>query len=116
LIAEHSFRRDISKAELRPLTRSARALVLRCDTSNEEAGRRFAARERAHKRIERGRLAELIGQMELGTFDWSQFGLCGLDVPRLHVDTTGTYEPALKEIVAFCRTVGADSRGWTDGP
>src|SRR5262249_53395721 len=45
LVAEFSFRCGLSEPDLRPLVQIARAVNVHCDTSIEEARRRFVERE-----------------------------------------------------------------------
>jgi hypothetical protein len=51
LVAEFSFRRGLSEPDLRPLTEIARTVNVHCDTSIEEAQRRFTERERTQRRV-----------------------------------------------------------------
>jgi predicted kinase len=66
LIAEYGFVRGRSESDLRPLIKLARAVVVHCETSPEEARRRFIARERSDPHSRPDRLAGIIEQMEGG--------------------------------------------------
>ncbi len=117
LIAEYSFVRSRSEADLRPLTRLARAAVVHCDTSDEVACRRYIERERANPRVRADLLAATMGRMERGEYAWAMFDAPDLGVPTLRVDTTHGYVPGLDAIAAFCRDsgggdgIGEESRG-----
>ncbi len=104
LIAEYGFVRARSETDIRPLTRLAHAVVVHCDTPDEEARRRFVARERTNPRARPDLVAALIGRMERGEYDWAMFGVPDLGVPTLRVDTTRGYAPGLDTIAAFCRS------------
>ena len=103
LIAEYAFVRGRSEVEIRPLIRLARAVVVHCDTSDEEARRRFVGRERTNQRTRPDLLAGIVGRMERGGYDWARFEAPDLGAPTLRVDTTRGYSPGLAAIVAFCR-------------
>jgi adenylate kinase family enzyme len=106
LIAENSFPRDRSEPALRTLIRLARAVVIHCETSDEEARRRFLARERANPRLRPDRLAAAIDRMEGETYPWRTFDPYDLGIPSLRVDPTDGYIPTLDAIIAFCRASG----------
>jgi predicted kinase len=116
LVVEHSFRRGLSEPDLQSLSPIARMVNIHCDTSIEEAQRRFTQRERTLRRhfVETLRRHQpdrtqrydgdsIIDQMERRVFDWEVFDPLDLDVPRLRVDTTVEYLPSLDRIVAFVR-------------
>ena len=103
LIAEHSFRRGMAETPLQPLIRQACTVVLHCDTSPEEARRRFIERERANPRARPDILAALVQRMEQGAYDWAMFDPLELGVSTLRIDTTQGYVPGFDTITAFCR-------------
>ena len=103
LIAEEAFSRTRAEASLRSLVQRADARVIDCDTSDEEAARRYIERERANPRKRQDVLAAVIEQMTGGTYPWRIFDAFDLGVPALRVDTTHGYAPDLGAIVAFCR-------------
>jgi predicted kinase len=114
LVAEFSFRRGLSEPDLGPLVQIARTVNVHCDTSIEEARRRFIEREQTQGRrfvegmrrhrpdsVPRYGARHIIEQMERGAFDWGVFDPLDLDVPRVRVDTTADYAPSLDRIVEF---------------
>ena len=105
LVAEQSFRRGLDECHLQPLTRLARAVIVHCHTSPEEAHVRFVERARSRRPDRRpARSAQkIIDQMERGAFDWAVFDPLDLGVPTLCVDTSQDYAPSLDTIIAFCR-------------
>jgi predicted kinase len=103
LIADEAFSRMRAEAALRALTRLADAIVITCDTSDEEAARRFIERETANPRKRQDVLATAVDQMERGTYPWRVFDPFDVGVPALRVDTTYGYEPGIDTIVAACR-------------
>jgi hypothetical protein len=66
----------------------ARTVVLHCDTSDQEAARRFIARERANPLARPDVLEALIERMERGTYDWQTSDPLDIGAPVLRVDTT----------------------------
>jgi predicted kinase len=104
LIAEEAFSRGRAETALRALTRLADAVAITCDTSDEEAARRYIERENTNPRKRQDVLADTIDQMARGTYPWRVFDAFDLGVPALRVDTTHGYEPNLDTIVAFCRS------------
>jgi predicted kinase len=107
LIAEHSFDWDMQASEIQTSLALARSVILFTDTSDEEAGRRFIARERVNPLIRPDRLAEAIESIERGAFDWRRYDLVEYGVPTLHVDTTEGYTPDIETLVSFCKTRSA---------
>jgi predicted kinase len=114
LIAEDSFPRDRSASALRALIPLAHAVVIHCDTSDEEAQRRFCTREGANPRARPDLRTAIVKQMERGTYPWRMFDPFDLGVPALRVDTTSGYVPGLDAIIAFCRD-GRARAGGADG-
>ena len=100
LIAELSFRRGLDERRLLPLLDRAALVNVHCQTSLAEAQRRFIAREPTRRPVKSA--TSFIALMEAGTFDWSPFDPLDLAIPRLIVDTTGSYAPDLAAITAFC--------------
>lgn len=116
LIAEEAFSRIRAEAALRALVRQADVVVITCDTSDDEAGRRYIERERANPRKRQDVLAATTDQMKRGVYPWRVFDAFDLGVPTLPVDTTQGYEPNLDAILAFCRRDGPGHRcDTTDG-
>jgi hypothetical protein len=70
---------------------------------DDEAQRRFIARERANPRARPDLRPATVEQMERGTYPWRMFDPFNLGVPALRVDTTSGYVPDLDTIIAFCR-------------
>jgi predicted kinase len=102
LIAEEAFSRTRAEAGLRALNRLADTVVVTCDTSDEEAARRYIAREQVNPRKRQDVLTATIDQIERGAYLWRVFDAFDLGVPALRVDTTDGYDPGLDTIVAFC--------------
>jgi predicted kinase len=73
LIAENSFPRDRSASALRALIPLAHTVVIHCDTSDEEAQRRFCTREGANPRARPDLRTATVEQMERGTYPWRKF-------------------------------------------
>lgn len=105
LIAELSFRRGLDERQLRRFADRCRMANIHCQTTTDVAQQRFFARQRSRRPIQS---ADTVSPaMESGTFDWSIFEPLDLPIPRLYVDTTAKYAPALVPIVAFCRGTDA---------
>jgi predicted kinase len=106
LIAEEAFTRARAEPALRVFAELADTVVITCDTSDEEAARRYIEREDANPWKRPDVLAATVEQMRSGAYPWRIFDAFDLGVPALCVDTTDGYKPGLEEIVAFCRAGG----------
>lgn len=102
LIAEHSFTQR-STAAIVPLQEIATVVFIECQTSHEEAQRRFFERERRDPRHRPDRLTQMQSRINQASDPWSIPNLFVPDVPILHVDTHSGYKPTLDQIVQFCR-------------
>lgn len=109
LIADEAFSRDRAEAELRGFARLARLAIIHCITTDDEARRRYVAREQANPRKRPDVLAATVERMARGDYPWAIFAPFDIGVPSLRVDTTHGYEPGLEAIVTFCRA-GRDER------
>jgi predicted kinase len=110
VIAELSWRRGISEADLAEVAQLARPVNVHCQASVDVAHRRFLERERAlHPGVDpaEGAAAHIVRQMAGGEFPWDLFDPLDLDMPRITVDTTDGYRPGLDEVARFCWEIAA---------
>jgi predicted kinase len=116
LIAEEAFSRARAEAALRAFGELANAVIITCDTSDEEATRRYIERENANPWKRPDVLAASVDQLRSGAYPWRAFDAFDLGVPALRVDTTAGYAPDLDAVVAFCRNAhsaaGVDAATW----
>jgi hypothetical protein len=111
VIAELSWRRGISEADLGRVARLARAVNVHCEVPVEVAHRRFVERERAlQPGVEPadGPAGHIVRQMARGEFPWNVFDPHDLDMPRIRVDTSDGYRPGLEAVARFCWTSADD--------
>jgi predicted kinase len=105
VIADFSWRRGLSEADLGRVAALARPVDVHCQVPVGVAHRRFVERERAlHPGVppEEGPAAHIVRQMADGEFPWATFDPLDLGMPRIVVDTTDGYRPGLAEIARFC--------------
>lgn len=105
VVADLSWRRGISEADLGKVARLARPVNVHCHASVEVAHRRFLERERVlHPEVapEEGHAAHIVRQMAGGEFPWELFDPLDLDMPRIVVDTSDGYRPGLDAVARFC--------------
>jgi hypothetical protein len=101
LIAELSLRRGLDEPPISALLSLCRIRNIHCVADPAIAQQRFLDR----RAVRGGTNADspITAAMRDGSFDWSVFMPLDLPLPRLLVDTSDGYAPALTEIVAFCR-------------
>lgn len=105
VIAEFSWRRGLSEADLGKLLPLARPVNVHCELPVEMAHRRFLAREELLNPgvpPEEGPAGHVVRQMAAGAFPWPVFDPLDLDMPRIVVDTTNGYRPGIEEVTRFC--------------
>src|SRR4051794_892842 len=101
-IAEQAFDFRLATADLVRLSARAKLVLLHCTVPQELSIARYrecaAARSRAAHPD-----AEILQQMDAGTFDWAAFEPLDLATPTLRIDTSAGYSPALDDIETFLR-------------
>ena len=104
VIVESNFRRGLSESDLRPLIRRSPAVLLHCQTSQDETVRRYlhraASQERHAGHFDEEAAGDLVRDLNAGIYD-----PLDLDVPTLVIDTTDGYSPDLKQIGHFVSTL-----------
>lgn len=102
-IIEANFLPNLASGDLNPLLAMSEGRQVHCAIHGELVLERYRERARAGERhpvhVDAGAEPELIERMETGGGE-----PLPLDIPLLEVDSTDGWNPALAEIVAFCRS------------
>jgi predicted kinase len=106
VVAEAAFRDRIWRPNLVPLADLARVRIILCTVDPEVARARMARRVAAdhHRAVHDDRA--LLQQLATHGDPEGLFEPISLPAPTLQVDTTGAYEPDLRQIVAFVDEAG----------
>lgn|SRR5690554_416213 len=118
LIAEAAFQHKIWESLLNPLKEKTRMFILICKVEDKLAYERYISRglddtlrEYFHgdKGVDRARRG---APLEISPYDEPR-----LDIPTLHIDTTGAYKPSIDELnsMIFGGKFKTSARGETDG-
>ncbi len=111
LVADAAFQDARWRIGLEPLAELAHLCVVQCHTDAATGRERAAARAEARLGVSRHTLTPERGRdpaFDRSDEEWRElyagFDRLSIAAPSLDVDTTSGYEPALDEIVAFCRS------------
>jgi predicted kinase len=92
IVAEQAFLRGVSEQDLVPLAAGSRPVYIHCHASRAECSRRIAARASDPTRHPSHPDAQLLAQIDAGSFDWDSFGPLAIGVTVIPVDTNSTVD------------------------